>query len=71
MSTDIYVSLEELPRTVCADIESFYAETGHKDVPDPLNIVNAIDAYLRWNGIVGYSAGVLSIFKATFTETIR
>ena len=56
------VVLERLQTQIQEDLQEFAQENG--PLPDR-RLVIVLDAYLRWNGIIGYTAQILSIVEAT------
>ena len=56
------VVLERLPAQMQKELQEFAQENG--PMPDR-RLVTVLDAYLRWNGIIGYTAQILSLVEAT------
>jgi hypothetical protein len=65
-ATRTYVNLKELPMHVANDLAEFQKENG---LIADTQLVTVLDAYLRWNGIIGYTAGIMSIFEARYGQT--
>lgn len=55
------VDLLALPTSVQAALDSYIRENG--PLPN-YSLASVMDAYLRWHGILGYTAGILSIVEA-------
>ena len=56
------VVLERLQTQIQEDLQEFAQENG--PLPDR-RLMTVLDAYLQWNGIIGYTAQILSIVEAT------
>ena len=55
------VNYSKLSQQVKADLAEFVQENGAIADARPASV---LDAYLRWNGIIGYTGQILNIFNA-------
>lgn len=59
------VDRNKLLHSVQQDIKDFQDANPH---PADDTLVNMLDAYLCWNGIIGYTAQILNIVEASLKE---
>ena len=62
------ININLLPQTYAAAINNFKMNNPHHDVPideaGEMNFRDALNAYLRWEGIHGYTDAILTFFTA-------
>lgn len=58
------IDLDKLPATVRMDIAAYYAETG-TEVPENMTVLDALHAFLFWNGILGWTSSIADIVRST------
>ena len=56
------IDLSKLSATIRIDIQEYFKETG-KEVPETLTVLEALHAYLFWNGILGYTSHIAQIVR--------
>lgn len=65
------IKWSKLPVSVRNDIEEWisgggeldYGANGNFEMAE-ISVYEALDAYLKWNGIIGYTSTIYSIFEA-------
>lgn len=62
MNRNNNVTMAKLSESITADLRNF--QDDNVPLPDR-RLVTVLDAYLRWHGIIGYTAQVLQIVEAT------
>lgn len=69
MSTRV-ISLSDLPDTVVVDIRQFCDGNpgGYIEFQEKMTLRDALHAYLMWNGIIGWTSTIMTIFNKSKEE---
>lgn len=67
MNRNNNVIMAKLSQNITADLLNFVKANGQ--LPDR-RLVTVLDAYLRWNGIIGYTAQILHIVEVTQPDKV-
>jgi hypothetical protein len=62
------VRLSDLPKQIQNDIRDFENDNRKGSGQDVLPLETALDYYLLWNGVLGYTNPILQIVSKSFKE---
>lgn len=65
-----FTVLEQMNPAVAQDVKDYWNECGHIPDMSKLSVIDVLHAYLMWNGILGFTSGIIAIIDSV-KETIH
>ncbi len=65
------INLDDLPEGIREDIEEYMEENNIPRIDNYMKLRSAIDYYLMWQGIVGFTSSIYDIMEKSFYAKIE